>query len=241
MVDGEEAEEDDFDDDDDALAATKRPYADLMQSLLAGSGPAGKRRKLAAAEPKRPVTEAPRDDVDRSEGSAIDVDKVDEPEEPALETDAELVLDEADEVTDRSDPFESHFAEPDDQAVSGRIKAMQKGQWKRKDQVVQGFKVLQFVPLGAEGAELACPEAIPSPQELKLKRRLATTMSSKWTKFNAVESVISPYLFQYYDLLFCERTLENAKSMRRAACLHAVNHVFKYGEPSHAQRCSCHC
>ncbi len=75
------------------------------------------------------------------------------------------------------------------------------------------------------------PPSIPtysSPSDLKLKQRLRETASSLMPTFSPLEQTLSPILFNYYDTLFCERAAENADSLRRMACLHAVNHIFKY-------------
>jgi hypothetical protein len=35
------------------------------------------------------------------------------------------------------------------------------------------------------------------------------------------------FLNEYYDVLFCGRTPENATEMKSLLCLHALNHIFK--------------
>lgn len=34
-------------------------------------------------------------------------------------------------------------------------------------------------------------------------------------------------IFNYQDVLFSERTLSNAEDLRKLACLHSINHMFK--------------
>lgn len=38
---------------------------------------------------------------------------------------------------------------------------------------------------------------------------------------------MAPYIFNYQDVLFCNRTLANARSLRNITCLHALNHILK--------------
>ncbi len=91
---------------------------------------------------------------------------------------------------------------------------------------------------GVQASELAYPNTGASPplihnvwlnlNHLKLKRRLIGPAKSLMAQLNTVEGAIAPYVASYHDILFCHRSYENAESLRRLTCLHALNHVFKY-------------
>jgi U3 small nucleolar RNA-associated protein 25 len=71
------------------------------------------------------------------------------------------------------------------------------------------------------------PASISGPRDLKLKQKLAGVISKQIPNFEPLEKSIAGYMFNYQDILYCERNPTNSDSLRRLACLHAVNHVFK--------------
>ena len=56
-----------------------------------------------------------------------DLDEVSEAEEGAEEGHPEILDSDGDDNPDSSDPFEAHFAHPDDRVVEARLKAIQNG------------------------------------------------------------------------------------------------------------------
>ena len=61
----------------------------------------------------------------------------------------------------------------------------------------------------------------------QLKRRLVASASATYKSFDSLEGTLAPYIFNYRDVLFCNRTLANAERLRTMTCLHVLNHVFK--------------
>ncbi len=158
-----------------------------------------------------------------------DVDKVEE-EEEGPETAVDGVFEEDEhEIDDVSDPFELRFANPDDNLLSRRLKALEKSQWAfQKSSLPQVGKAVIYFPDDTEGSGRIMPVAITSPSGLKLKQKLAISLTKRTTMFDPLEQSIASYLFNYNDILFCERTSANSERLRRLTCLHAVNHIFKY-------------
>jgi len=197
-----------------------------MQSLASESAPQSKRRKLDhPAEPSE-AKEVPARDLNIVE-QGEDADVVEEEEEgPEIATDG--LLEDNDDEQDASDPFEVHFADPEDNLLAKRLKAVQSNSWTTTKTLLPRFgKVVMGLPqtdLVSGGATLA---SISGPRDLKLKQKLSGVISKQRPNFDPLEKNIAAHMFNYQDILYCERTPTNSDSLRRLACLHAVNHVFK--------------
>lgn len=187
------------------------------------SAPQAKRRKLDHSRPDE-TTSRQVDESSDEDGTGDDVDQVDEPEEEPEEV---MVGDESDEddEPDSSDPFETHFAAPDETESSKRLRAVQKGEWKSKRNLAKSLRIVQEEPKDSDFTSLA---PISRLSDLKLKQRLHQVMSSKHPELDRAEQRVAPFLFNYHDALYCNRNATNGDSIRRMICLHAVNHVFKY-------------
>jgi U3 small nucleolar RNA-associated protein 25 len=199
--------------------SSERPYATLMKSFTAKSSVhAVKRRKLNRnQEPKS-------NQVDK-DGTLTVVDEVEEPEEGPETATEGLLEEDNDELIDVSDPFEAHFADPDDNVLAERLKTVNKQQWStRKVFFPEVGNALVSIP--AEHDTLLHP-SLDGPSQLRLKSRLATLTTKIRPSFDALERTLAPFVFGYQDVLYCERTVHTAESLQRLVCLHAVNHIFK--------------
>jgi U3 small nucleolar RNA-associated protein 25 len=158
----------------------------------------------------------------------VDLDQVEEAEE-GPETAIEGRLEEDDnDVQDPLDPFETHFADPDDNILSRRLKALEKQSWTtQKSQISKIGKAVISIPDDGRSEGITVPGALSGPGNLKLKHKLAGSFTKHTTTFDPLEQVLAPCIFNYHDVLFCERTVSNAEQLRRLTCLHAINHVFK--------------
>lgn len=215
-------------DEDEIQLPTVRPYAALMQSLAAESRHQPKRRKLEhVQEAEEPMPQENEVEQPETEAGVVDVDHVEEVEEgPETATDGLLQDDE--DLEDASDPFEAHFANPDDNLLSKRLKALQENQWSTQKVMVPKFgKAVINLPQSDGSKPTTALTSISGPEELKLKQKLKGAVTKQRSSFDALEMHIAPLIFNYQDVLFCERRTANAESLRRLACLHAVNHVFK--------------
>jgi len=191
-----------------------------MKSLNAGATPQAKRRKLEH------IPELQDEPVQADHGPE-DRDEVEEPEEePEASVDGDAVDDDDDE--DASNPFEVHFADPNENILSQRLKALQKNEWEVQKNILPNFsKVISSIPKTDDVKSGVSLGSASSPKELKLKQKLAGVIEKQQLSFDDLEKHIAPLIFGYQDILFCERTTSNSESLRRLTCLHAVNHVLK--------------
>lgn len=202
----------------------------LLQGLNDSNAPSAKRRKIehssapAPSKPSQPTKEPAESSEDEEMDGDRDVDEVEEAEDPAIGADEEPTEDSDDEI-DATDPFDSHFANADEQLTAKRVEAAKKGQWTTKRTMLQSWRATL---MGAGDEEPSVPPTVAGIDQLKLKQKLRETASKKkMTKFNDVERALAPALFDYRDILHCDRSVKNSQSMRQLVCLHALNHIFK--------------
>lgn len=218
-------------DDDDDQEAPARPYMALMQKFHDSSAPSAKRRKIAHDEPSsRSPSPAVNqsDDEEEPESKREDIDEADEEEEeggdPASNIEEDPENDSEDEI-DATDPFDSHFANPDQQISSQSVVAAKNGEWTTTRAIVQPWRAVLTSPGTDNNASV--PQPISGLGGLKLKQKLRDTAKEKMGNLDAAQKAFAPLLFDYKDILFCDRSVENSNKIRQAVCLHALNHVFK--------------
>ncbi|KAF2202462.1 DUF1253-domain-containing protein [Delitschia confertaspora ATCC 74209] len=181
------------------------------------SKPKKKRRKLEHSP-----------DREESERLSPDLEEEDEAESGAVdEEDMNGAEDEdMDEDEDSTDPFEVHFANPEGNELSRRLKAIAKNQWttKKIDTDAHSKCILQI-----PGTDEDAPprRKIRSTKDLKLKNRLVETGEEILSSFSSSEQSIVPAIFNYQSVLYGSRTVKNAPRLRHIAALHALNHIFK--------------
>ncbi|KAF2973539.1 hypothetical protein GQX73_g173 [Xylaria multiplex] len=214
--------------------ATTQPYMALMQSLAKDSAsstaPSAKRRKLDHQPQKAEMPSATEKEEEKEELSADeeqDVDLVEEPEEePANDVDLEDD-DDDDDIPDATDPFETHFVNPDSAEYNSRLKGIQSNVHQLKQLESNGWRMFRSIP-GQNSDQISQPPTIlSSSSSLKLKHRLIETANKLRPTFDKLEQMMYPITFGYQDLLFCGRSASNSENLRQMVCLHAVNHVFK--------------
>lgn len=181
-----------------------------------------KRRKIEHYQ--EPETSNSNSQAEHSETE--NVDDVEEAEE-GPETATDGLLEDDDDVEDSSDPFESHFADPDDNILSRRLNAIQKSQWTAQKIAIPKLGSAIVSTLEVSGDKLTALPTVSSAKELKLKHKLTGVVVKQRPTFDILESYIAPIIFGYQDFLYCQRDLSNQEELRRLACSHAVNHIFK--------------
>lgn len=232
-MDEEEPELDEASEDEDEKAVAVRPYMALLQGFRDENAPRAKRRKLGHKEsteaPARPAAEEERDESgsgSESDNEGRDVDHVEEPEDPAIGLDEVPEDDDSsDEEEDSTDPFDVHFARPDEQLSSQRVEAAKKGEWATKRALVNSWRATLMQPGSEDGFDV--PSKASSLESFRLKQKLKETASQKMSNLSDLEKSLGPILFDYKDVLYCDRTVKDSKSLRQIVCLHALNHVLK--------------
>ncbi|EHK45035.1 hypothetical protein TRIATDRAFT_79898 [Trichoderma atroviride IMI 206040] len=224
--------------DDDEQQATARPYMALMQKFhdsSASSAPSAKRRKISHAEPSSrspspsPAQEQSEDEEEEESNSKReDIDEADE-EEGGGEEDqtggVEDAADDSDDEIDATDPFDAHFANPDQQISAPAVTAAKKGEWATSRAMIQPWRAVVVSP--DTNSTDPIPQPISGLGGLKLKQKLRETAKEKMSNLDTAQKALAPLLFGYKDILYCDRSVENSHKMRQTVCLHALNHIFK--------------
>ncbi|KAI9867272.1 MAG: rRNA-binding ribosome biosynthesis protein utp25 [Trichoglossum hirsutum] len=236
-------------DEDDLDSLNIRPYSILIQSLNAKglSGKPQRKRQRLDSESAQLSLPHTGDGTRRPENMANENGELDDLEDAAEDADEagstneEEELDEADcELQELSgplcsslrasdsDPFKAHFANPDGKPLSEQIEDLAKRGWQthriQNDSI--GKAILAAPVSSMQGGPTNAPN-FTGPENLKLKKRLSGPIHTLRPRFSPLEGAISPYIFNYQDLLFCARSLQNSEGLRTLTCLHALNHVFK--------------
>lgn len=235
----EEEESSDGEDSDTPETATSRPYAALLQSFndVEEEEPRQKKRKLEHRPSPRPDQEdevSPQESGDEEPGDGDgDAEQIDEPEDKVdgREEQEEEEEEEPDEDEDshlgslKLDPYEQHFAQPDQILSSTRVVACIRNDWNIQRSLMHPWRAVTALP----ATELATPAThrIKDTESMSLKRTLGDKAGELIGSLSPAEIVTSTILFNYEDLMLCDRTLQNAERLRKAVCLHALNHVFK--------------
>lgn len=232
-------ESDSSEDDSFSEAEEPQPTSSAYRTLLstlqhsnaAKDEPPRKRRKLGrrASSTERPVgdSESESDDADIGQGrevmnGEVETGPVDEDEHAQVDLDEE-----PDEQPGSSfDPFVGHFADPDTNELSIRLKAISENQWTMgKSSTSSGGRCLLQTPGDIE--EVPTRRQVKSADDVQLKPRLVSNAKKVLGQFSELEQVIAPSIFEYQDVLFGARTPQNANRLRHITCLHALNHLFK--------------
>lgn len=226
---GEDSEEDDdealgdgsSDDDDDDEKAHARPYMALLQGFNDSSAPKSKRRKLDHGD-------SPEGDnaggSDQEEGDQTrDLDAVEEPEDPAIGLEEQP--EDSDDEDDADDPFDVHYAQPNEELISQNVKAVKSGEWASKRTMMQSWRATLMSP-GSDG-DCEVPQLVSGLDSLRLKQKLAETAGKKMGGFNMLQRTFGSVLFDYRDVMHCDRNINNSDQLRQLTCLHALNHIFK--------------
>ena len=215
-----EASETDSDDDDHGLSvAPTKSYSSLLQSLSASTQryePKRKRKKLKGFETT--VTNKLSDE---------DVEDIEEPDIGVeFEVDAEGDLDELD---DSKEPFAKQFSNWDESSlgraiedlgiakITGAKTTKQEG-WLTSYEGPSNST--QFLSTGSRFASI-------DVEGLHLKQKLKDPLSKLLPQFDVVEASVATAVFHYQDVLFPQRTLDHADTLRKLSCLHSLNHVLK--------------
>ena len=240
----EEAGSEDLGDDDDLLSeeedlgVTTKPYLALLQSFQESAGHKSKKRKLRHSKEEQSARKTAKNEaedarplVQEKTGEAGDPDQVEEAEEAVDEDEPDHIQEqESDDEEDPADPFDAHLgqAEEDNARI---VKGIQTDGWETRRIESSVAKMMLTAPKTSFDKLKHLPAPVSGPDGLKLKQRLREGALQKMAEFDQTQRHIAPIMFNYQDILFCERNLGNADSLRKLTCLHALNHIFKYAFP----------
>ena len=216
------------------------PYAALFQSLAGGrrSSPQRKKRKLDATDVPFLVQEPQMviyDEVEEPEeegdlvADAVDSGEHEHKHEHEHQRDQEQAQkqEQEEEQEEVQDPYAEHL-DPDSEILEQRIKFLKEDQWSTKKCTPQlNWSRVLKVPNGANVIPEGDTEIFLDAESLRLKQKLRQPARNQLPAFDKLFGDLSASLFQYRDILFSHRTLENNNVLRKLTCLHALNHVLK--------------
>lgn len=197
----------------------------LLQSFNDSSAPTAKRRKLQHDDSSKQDESSGDENMgDADDKKREDVDEADEAED--AENEDEQLEDDSDSEDEEelTDPFDVHFAHPNDQDVGKAIKAAKDQDWATSRALVSSLRGTMMS--AGSGSKIDVPQPC-GLEGLKLKQKLQEMAAKKMDKLDATQKAILPLLFGYKDIFHCDRTVKNSTGLREAVCLHALNHVFK--------------
>ena len=205
-----------YSDDEDVPKEVVKPYSALLQSLGTDRGePQPKKRRVQTTEIVL-EPEIPENDVDQ-------VEELEEVEDFGVDG-AEV----ADDLHEDYDPFLEHFAQREDTVLSQRIIDVKNDSWATKmsgSRIEGGY--LFKVPQCSSAALIHGSSIVLDISDLQLKQKLQESAKKALPSLDRVTGSLASSIFNYRDVLFPQRTLINAETLRKLMCLHALNHVFK--------------
>lgn len=222
-VEEEETSEEEASDQEDEREAPVRPYMALLQGFNDTSAPTAKRRKLGHESSKAAPSESEAPLAPDAEDSDKDLDAVEGGDDLDAGVEEQPDDDDSEDDEDFTDPFDVHFAHPDEKTYPERIKGAKAGEWAMTRAMAKSWRATYQYP----GSESALPQSANDLGSLRLKQKLKESAKKRIGKFGDVEKGLAPLLFGYHDVLHCDRTVRNAKPMRQLVCLHALNHILK--------------
>ncbi|KAL6236427.1 U3 small nucleolar RNA-associated protein 25 [Aspergillus navahoensis] len=235
LEDGMQAEGLDDDvssDSDEDDQQSGQPYNELLQLLQAKTdtnGPARKKRKTSYRD-KEDTKEA-RNDVEVTaagedeEPLNAELQQREPDEEGDLGEGDVDVQEDSDDEENGNDPFESHFSNPNEIELSQKIKAASENKWKNsKKELPGGLRIWRAIPYcGQDDVPLlSAMKSISS-----VKRKLKSSVAERFPSLSQNAQQVSPYIFDYQDVLYGARTTSESADMRDLLAVHATNHVLK--------------
>ena len=209
--------------DEELQKSTVQAYNALLLSLNANEQrdkPQRKKRKVEKLDAFK-ASVASGDELDEAEG----LDEDDDLATSAVVSDIE----DADAAEEKYDPFWKHFGDSGDgQELEQTIRAIKQNQWST-EKPTRGNNWSQTLKV-PEVSNLA-----PKPglgefsgiEDLLVKQKLKDPAEQMLPAFDKLTGSLGFSIFNYQDVLFPQRTLENGENLRILTCLHALNHVFR--------------
>lgn len=217
--------EDLSEEDEEEAAPAVKAYNTLIASFAQPQDEDGRRRKRRKVEGDEPNTNGE---------SALEAEEVelqtlqdDDEEEERDEALADELANGLEDEEDAADPFEVHFASPDDNELSRRLKSIQATEWKYEKQDLGNIgTAMVSAPECVEGSVLR-KSTVKTVGGLPLKNRIQTATRKIMEGLDNTQQALAPYMFNYQDLMAGDRTPQNANSLRNIISLHAINHILK--------------
>ncbi|KAL8654680.1 MAG: hypothetical protein Q9226_003338 [Calogaya cf. arnoldii] len=197
----------------------ERSYSVLLQTLnpkLSHDEPRKKRRKLTSDALPTPIQDTATEDPD----ALVDVEDDEESSE-------EGSADGSDMVTSKQDSFTRHFADRDEDQILLKIQAVERNQWTvEKTAASSSWSSTFRRPTASGKAPDDEPNSIGVPN-LKLKPKLESCAKALLSDTDDLTTQVAASMFNYRDILYSARTLDNADTLRTLTSLHILNHISR--------------
>lgn len=222
----EDDEGDDDDEEDDSAQPASNAYATLMRSLSERAvvdstdlgEPRSKKRKLRHEHVETDDGEESAPESDQMQADQL-MDEDEDEDDQGADDDAQQLLEHT-----GNNPYDAHFANPDENELATRLKQVADHQWQSRKIMARGGRGVLQIPC-VDGAA-STQRSVKSTRDVMLKARLIENAHKTIGAFNELEQAIAPSIFNYQDVLFGARTVQNARRLRDITCLHALNHVL---------------
>ena len=205
-----------YSDEEDLSKEVVKPYSALLQSLSASRGePLPKKRRVETSEVVL-EPETPKDDADQ-------VEELEEVEDLGMDD-----ADDADDLHDDYDPFLKHFAQIENTEFSLGIQDVKNDNWASRtfDSKLEGGYLIK-VPQVSHSDIGHRSSVLLDIDDLQLKQKLQEPAKKAMPSLDTAVGSLTSSMFNYKDVLYPQRSLGNAETLRKLTCLHALNHVFK--------------
>ncbi|USW58279.1 Putative U3 small nucleolar RNA-associated protein [Septoria linicola] len=225
-----ESDVEDVDDDDEEveIKPTVKAYNSLLQSLHKpdvvenGGERSAKRRKIEVVADEDEHSDSEED----SEEDGMPQDMSGDEAAEDSEDEEEMLAEDEDDNIESSDPYEVHFASPDDNELKQKLEAIQSNNLRAEKRAI-GKKLQCTFHHPRDSESGAVRKAVTSVTDLPLKERLSRHAGKHLSIESDLEQIVATQMFNYTDVLLGNRTPRNAGSLRSMAAYHAVNHVLK--------------
>ncbi|KAK9239123.1 hypothetical protein V1525DRAFT_356897 [Lipomyces kononenkoae] len=179
--------------------------------------------------------------IDGDDHIEVQEEAEDEDDDSDIEHGNGLAEEEEEDESDYSDPFQYHFASPNEELLKKMLNNAQAKRWStEKSSPAAGIngKLPRHSLSVQRPGSLKFHDEIKSSaftlETLKIKGRLVSPFhevnkryGSNGELFSTLQKSLVPALFTNEDLLFAPRSSSNAEEIQNIYSLHALNHIFK--------------
>ncbi|KAL9003173.1 MAG: hypothetical protein Q9188_003940 [Gyalolechia gomerana] len=201
--------------------SSEKPYSVLLQALKPSASHGESRRKKPKLEPiEAPVliTADLEAQVDAVEGTEDEGDLLDEDRESSG----------ADEPGKKHDCFSNHFADRDEKEIGDKIQAVRDNKWATEAPVASSsWSAIRRRPVTSQKKPTDNSRRVLGLENFKFKPKFEGAAGQLLSNSSDLLIELSSSIFNYHDVLFAARSLQNSDEIRRSISVHSLNHIFR--------------
>lgn len=124
-----------------------------------------------------------------------------------------------------TDPFDTHYAKVEESLLSPQIEAVKGRKWQSAATTVSGnVRKSVMLPSSSTRGQMKSVKTSGCPS---FKSKLSAAVTKIQASLVGSEHDLAASAFEYKDVLFGSRSLENSRRTQDLVSLHLLNHVFK--------------